>query len=242
MTIRTVSRIFFILIFLNLFGVFGVFAQNNILKVDPINSIMGNYSISYERVVNKKQSININLSVMPDKDLFKLGADAFDVYSEIDIENRISGFSVSPEYRFYFGKDTRKSPRGFYIAPYLRVSDYKLLLHDTFEDHKTQVDVDFLTAGLGVQLGAHWIFSDKYSLDLQFFGIGIDRHNLTLDYSTKEEGVDFSRYGPSVEGNNSDVPFIGSKIKTEWGDDYIHSNAKVIMPGVRGRLTFGIAF
>lgn len=242
MTIKSTIKVFAIIILSCFLGCSNLSAQENVLKVDPFNSLWGNYSLSYERVLNSKHSINLNVSFMPERDLFSFGADMFDMESDITLKNAISGFSVSPEYRFYFGKDKKKSPRGFYIAPYLRASDYKLGLNDTYQGHDTKVDVNLFTTGIGVQLGAHWIFSDVFSLDFQFFGIGVDRHDLKLDYSSKEAGVDFTGYGKSVEEKNSDIPLIGSKIKTEYGKDYIKSTAKAFMPGARGRLTLGIAF
>lgn len=242
MAVKSITRVAVLFLLTGFLTCQSASAQENVLKVDLFSSAFGNYNLSYERVVNKTQAFNLNLSLMPEQDLFKFGARAFDTYSEIEIANQISGYSVSPEYRFYFGKNNPNSPRGFYLAPYIRASDYKIMLHDTFEDHNTQVDVDLFTTGFGVQLGAHWIFSDTYSLDLQFFGTGVDRHHLKLDYSTKEQGVNFKRYGASVEENNADLIFFGSRMKTDTGDDYIKATSTTFLPAGRGRLTFGIAF
>ncbi len=240
MNFKTFTKATFILVSVLTCSI--VKAQDNVVKIDPFNNLLGNYSLSYERVVNEKQAFNINISFMPEKDLFGFGSDAFNMSSDPDLTDLISGFSVSPEYRFYFGKDNRKSPRGFYMAPYARVSDYKLTLNDTYEDHNTLVDASLFTTGLGLQLGAHWIFGDRFSLDWQFFGLGVDMHNLQLDYSSDEEGVDYSGYADSVHENNKDIPFFGSKLETESGEDYVKASGKIVFPGVRGRLTFGIAF
>jgi hypothetical protein len=240
MTTKTFTRIATTFILSCLLAGLGVSAQDNVLKLDVFNSVWGNYGLSYERVVNKKQAFNISVNFMPEKDLFKFADDMFVIESEF--KNQLSGFSISPEYRFYFGKDQRKSPRGFYMAPYVRGSQYKLLLNDTYQGHDTQVDASLFTMGLGLQLGAHWIISDVFSIDWQFLGLGVDRHSLKLDYSTKEEGVDFNGSGQSVEENNADIPFFGGKMETEYGDDYVKSTGKGFSPGLRGKLTLGIAF
>jgi len=242
MAIKTITQVSVVLILSSLLYCISSSAQENILKIDVFNSTLGNYSISYEHTLNTRQAINLNLSLMPHRDIFKIGAGAFDLNSGLASEDRVSGFSLSPEYRFYFGKNKSNLHKGFYIAPYVRASDYKLLLHDIYENHNTEIDCDLFTTGIGVQLGAHWIFSNVFSLDFQFFGAGVDRHNLKLDYSTKEQGVDFFGYGSSVKESNSEIALFGSKFETEYGADYIKSNATTIMPGARGRLTLGFAF
>ena len=242
MTIKTIARGTILLVLSSFLSCLQSTAQDNAVKLDVFNSIIGNYSLGYERVLNEKQSINLYVAFMPEKNLFPFGSNAFDLSADPDLTDRISGFSVSPEYRFYFGQDVRKSPRGFYVAPYFRISDYKLKLNDSYQGHNTLVDCSLFTTGVGAQLGAHWVFNDWFSLDWQFFGLGVDRHDLKLDYSSKEEGVDYNGYGASVKKNNDDIPFFGSKITTEYGDDYVKSHAKIIFPGVRGRVTLGIAF
>ncbi len=136
----------------------------NIFKVNLTALPLKNFSIQYERVLQKKISVALNIRFMPSGDLpFKNSLnDAAN--GDPDIEKAINNaqmgnFSITPEFRFYPGKSGYG--RGFYIAPYYRYAKFTAdaipIDYTALTTTKTiTLKGDLTTHTGGLMIGAQW--------------------------------------------------------------------------------------
>ncbi|WP_207433737.1 DUF3575 domain-containing protein [Sabulibacter ruber] len=136
------------LFFIALLGCFAflskpVQAQNNLVKLNLLAPLVSTGSFYYERVLDDSKAVQLGVF--------------FTKYDEL------SGFGVTPEYRFYLS-DT-PAPNGFYVAPFL-----------SFMRFTVESDEDFFSEGSykgsmtnfggGLVAGRQWIFKDRVSFDI----------------------------------------------------------------------------
>lgn len=151
----------------------------NLIKINLTSLALNNYSLIYERKIARKISLGLGLRTMP-KSAFPFKSklesiiDDPDTYKYID-DLRMSNFSITPEVKFYFGKDVF---RGFYIAPFARYSNFKASLpfEYTFEeggvDQTKTIPLDAEIKGItgGLLFGAQWKLSKLVYLDWSILG------------------------------------------------------------------------
>ncbi|AII52254.1 DUF3575 domain-containing protein [Hymenobacter sp. APR13] len=173
-------------------------AQDNAIKVNIISPLLKTGSFFYERKLSDNSSMQLGL-------LF--------TNFKISDQDRITGFAITPEYRFYLSERT-SALEGFYVGPFLRYQN--LTIKTEYTDYNsngnptTSTDEASLnTFGGGVVVGRHWIFKERFSLDT-FLGPSYNGGSIS-EKSTSSGSVS---YDPG--------PFDGF--------------------GIRAGVTFGIAF
>lgn len=157
-----------------LIAVFGfsiMFAQENVVKFNPLALILGSFELGYERVISDNQSLQVDLAYA-----------SFDS-GTIDY----TGFGAGLQYRFYLQK-AKEAPIGWFAAP---VVSYSSASADN--DFKTSV---FSAGGV---IGYQWnwnpitldiyggpayysIDADDPTFDFGFDGIG-PRLGLSLGFA-----------------------------------------------------------
>ena len=124
------------------------FAQDgkkNVFKTNLLSPLLGSYNFFYERVLSPKTSI-------------QLGGG----FTNIDISGtKLSGFRITPEFRFY---PTGTSPKGFYLAPFANYQNLSLTVTDALTNFEGKATLT--TIGGGLDIGYQWIFGDVVTLDL----------------------------------------------------------------------------
>ena len=151
--------------------------HKNVIKFNPTPMILWswkNVTFSYERILNPRQSVSIELGylVFP-----KLIADTV-----IDLVNITSsekwGLNSTMEYRFYLTKlNSRPVPAGLYIGPYLTYYRYQfkngLDIFPAKVDTTGMIKGDFWAFNLGVELGYQFVFWKRWTLDMVLVGPSI---------------------------------------------------------------------
>ena len=118
--------------------------KKNVFKVNLLSPIVGSYNFFYERALGSKTSI-------------QLGGGFVNLTSS---GTGLTGFSVTPEFRFY---PSGNSPKGFYLAPFGRYNSLSLTVTG---NAGTEGKATLTSIGAGLSIGNHWIFGDIVSLDL----------------------------------------------------------------------------
>jgi hypothetical protein len=152
----------------------------NFIKTNITSILIKNYSIQYERALNKSISFGISFRIMPTTGLpFKsqilkqVGPDDPDAEDMIN-SLTISNYAVTPELRFYLGK--KGYGRGFYIAPFYRYSSYEAanvaVNFDTDENVQRSIDLsgNITAHTAGLMFGAQWALSKHICLDWWILG------------------------------------------------------------------------
>ncbi len=161
--------------------------KKNLLKVNLTSPILKNYSIQYERILNKRLSLALSGRVMPAtampfRNLIK------DQLTEVEDENvnrvidqlRFSNYAITPELRWYVGK--KGYGRGFYIAPYYRFAVYEangnnITVEEDGETYSADVTGKVTAHNGGLLFGAQWLLGKTIGLDLWLLGPSFGRGN-----------------------------------------------------------------
>ncbi len=159
------------------------FAQKNIIKISPIGLTWGEYNLQYERMITDYTSASISASYIQPNFLQN---DIFTVLENYGITRTCNGGAIRLDYRLY-SKD-KTGPQGFYVGPYLRytglgyIFNIENLQFPALESGVEELEAGFRFAqmGLGVKLGAQWLFFDCVTVDWNFFGLGVDYYILKL--------------------------------------------------------------
>lgn len=142
--------------------VFGVEAQKNLVKTNPLTLAFGSFNATYERVLNPSSSV-----------LFK-GHYMFEFMGE-DVS--LGGLGIG--YRYYVTHVKKAVPGGFYAQPQLT-----MLLGSTqgYYEYGYGYERDKMSSfAIGAELGYQWCWSSGFTLDL---GLGPSYRWMTTDGET----------------------------------------------------------
>jgi hypothetical protein len=153
--------------------------QVNIIKLNLTALPLKNYSLQYERTLNRKISFAVAFRTMPGTTLpFKSAilkqvndgnADTRKTIESFELSN----YAITPEIRFYLSK--KGFGRGFYIAPFYRYASFKTnTLNFDYEGLGTSGTISLsgkLTANTGgLAFGAQWFLGRHLSIDWWILG------------------------------------------------------------------------
>ncbi|MEM7372447.1 MAG: DUF3575 domain-containing protein [Bacteroidota bacterium] len=214
------------------------FAQENLVKINPLGLAGRSLTLGYERVLQERQSlaVTLNISLGLPGATASLIEDALSSEGIDDGSIGLSGFVLTPQYRFYSAKNG--APKGFYVAPYLRYSSRTLAFGGQFDRIPTDVSFRLSGIGVGLQLGAQWIIGDKVSIDWYFLGLGANYNTLTATYIS----ANASEIEGDIRAELTDLPIIGNGITTEIQGNELKARARAILPGFRSGISLGFAF
>jgi hypothetical protein len=124
---------------------FGLNAQSNVIKTNPLALAFGNFNATYERVLSTSSSLLVRGQYM-----YKLlGADV-----------SLAGAGLG--YRYYFTHAKKPVPGGFCITPQVQFAFGKIT-DDMDEEYSAS------TVAFGAEVGYQWVWESGFVLDL---GIG----------------------------------------------------------------------
>lgn len=153
--------------------------RDNIFKLNLTALPLKQYSMQYERVLNRKISLAMGVRIMPASGLpFKQqiidnAANDPDTRSAIEAF-RLSNMAFTPELRFYLSK--RGYGRGFYLAPFYRYAKYTSnQMRFTYDDGAGgtgTIDLDgkLTTNTGGLLIGSQWNLGKRVVLDWWILG------------------------------------------------------------------------
>lgn len=152
----------------------------NFIKLNLTSVALKNYSIQYERVLNKTISVAVAFRTMPSTTLpfrnlilKEVGDDDPETRKTID-NLRISNFAFTPEVRFYVGK--KGFGQGFYIAPFYRYANFSSnSLTFNYQNSLGAQSSIALSGKLsantgGLMFGAQWALGKHMCLDWSILG------------------------------------------------------------------------
>jgi hypothetical protein len=148
--------------------------HKNVIKFNPTPMLLWskkNITFSYERILNKKQSITFSLGYLEFGQLF--GDTVANLVKITDRQKQ--GINAAVEYRFYLTKrNTSPIPDGLYIAPYLSFYGYSfsngLEVVGSEEPAFARMDGNFYSFNLGGELGYQFVLWKRLTIDLVLVG------------------------------------------------------------------------
>lgn len=147
----------------------------NVVKVNLLALPLRNISLGYEHQIGRKVTAGLGIRMMP-KGGLPLRSTISDLIDDPETDRQLDELEIgnvafTPEIRFYMGKEVM---RGFYLAPFARISNYKVDMPFEFDvNGTTQVmplsgKLNTFTGGL--QIGAQWRLGGKMYLDWWILG------------------------------------------------------------------------
>lgn len=142
-----------------------------------------NISMFYERTLNDHWSVQLGAA-------YKFGGDIpeFLGLGQIAVEvesGGLTGYSLSPEGRYYFWNKRCDERSGLYLGAYGRIADFTGNLTFYYWDGTDYVDIggagDIQEYGLGLQLGYQVTLGKHWLVDLMFMGPRTSFHRLKLE-------------------------------------------------------------
>jgi hypothetical protein len=143
----------------------------NQVKMNVPALLLKNFSFSYERAVTKKIAVGLSVRFAPSATLPFQGQiesliDDKEAYERIkDFET--GNFSITPQVRFYLGKEAFK---GFYLAPFVSYSTYNASGPYQFSSSAGTLDMplsgDIKTVTGGFFIGSQFNLTKRIGLDL----------------------------------------------------------------------------
>jgi len=224
--------------------------DRNVVKLNLTGLLFNNYEIQYERAISKSISLTFSGRLQPYGKIPAISTvegliDDPEIVSEIE-NFRLGNTVLTTELRFYLGK--HPGPRGFYIAPFARLSnisagyDEFLLDVESNDGNQNTKSIDFkgdirgLTGGL--MLGSQWKLGKSVYLDWWIIGASFGSSSGLVEAisALSQDEQDFIRQ----ELSDLEIPFL------EYNVEVNNSGAKLNFNGpfatLRAGITLGIGF
>jgi hypothetical protein len=219
-------------------------AQKNSIELGLGGLAVGAINLRYERLITPKSGLQITIAPITPKSWNPEEISGED-WSDISFEKtKFNGIAIIPEYRFYFGQG--EGMRGFYVAPYLRYTNYGFNSTGTIEAEPGKASLRLSSFGAGIGVGAQWIIGDHFTIDWNIMGIGGDAYNLRAkmeaddpDYNMLEFANDFLE---ELEMNNDEVPIDLTDIANTVELNKFRFNIPFGLVGFRAGISVGYAF
>jgi hypothetical protein len=222
-----------------------VLQRKNVVKFLPATLPFHSVSFEYERMINNKNSIALQIGLPNQKSIMgKYGIDA-----NSDLKTAEFGTTtIRAAYRHYTGK--KKLPKGFYIEPYLKYHHFKANasiegVNDQQISYAGTSDVKLNSLNMGCQLGVQFLIVKRVTLDLYFLGLegGFLNGNI-ITTPTPNDAITLSAIKEVIDQKIADLPsFIGNKLTSTQTENQVIVNANSTpYPMIRGGISIGIAF
>lgn len=232
----------------------GPYYSNNV-KVSLSSIALGNYGITYERMLTRRISLSANYRFMPKtaldatpltKAVLDIVADEGDEITEQLQQAKMSGNAITLEARWYTGH--RKSgARGFYLGAYGRYAAFKYDFPYDFEatDAGITKKVPFLgdTKGIGggALIGVQWQIK-RVMLDFTILGAHYGHMSGKVDGKTDLSELseqDMAQLKDDIEGvvNFTDKKYITATVDRNG----VKGDIDAPFPGIKG-LSLSIGF
>ncbi|RRJ93276.1 DUF3575 domain-containing protein [Paenimyroides tangerinum] len=215
--------------------------NKNLVKLNLLALTMGNFSFQYERSIGSKFTIGGSINLMPNRKLpfsKKIESLVDDKTTAAQLQGiRLSSFSITPEARFYLGKQVFK---GFYVAPFFRYGSYSLKfpLNYTYENQDQSINLDgkVNTISGGLAIGAQWKIAKNVYLDWLIMGphFGSAKGNLTGNKALNAD----EQAAIAESLNDLDIPVVDYEYEVNANG----AKAKIKGPWAGVRASIGIGY
>lgn len=157
----------------------------NIIKINTLAIAFNNASLIYERALAPRVSANIGVGYKYAGGLPRF-FESEDKALQFSI-NKITGFSITPELRYYLKTCDSRFLEGFYGGIYFRYTQYTSnaefdYIPLDYDPQYYKADALLSEVGGGITLGYQILLWDRLSLDFLFFGPRYSFYNIGYEF------------------------------------------------------------
>lgn len=223
-------------------------AQQNIAKIGVGSMFNGTLNLEYERLLTEKTSvfgeIGYQFPIDVPSQLVNFTESTGSANNLIINDGKYKNFYFAAEYRIYTGGE---AGRGFFVAPYLKFSNYSFEVNGTYNNDvngfiniPATVDLGYFSASVGGQLGYQWIIKDKVTINWSFLGLGVGINRLSAGFTADDNDV-FESWEQDI--NDFLANFPGNyQLSSDNVTRTIDAAGTVTLPAVRASLSIGYRF
>jgi hypothetical protein len=188
--------------------------HRNVIKFNPTPMLLWgevrNFTLSYERLIKKNQSIAMQLGYLVIPRLI----DTIAGLVRLTDKSR-QGINVAFDYRYYPQfRNRRPAPDGLYLGGYLSYYGSKFtnnveFLTDSIT-HAGTLKGTLQMVNLGLELGYQFIFWKRFSVDLLMFGPSLSVYSRQLELTGELDKAEFEQIDEELAAKLvSRYPFLG---------------------------------
>ncbi|HQS53138.1 MAG: DUF3575 domain-containing protein, partial [Sphingobacteriales bacterium 39-40-5] len=216
---------------------------NSLLKVNLLSLPLRNFSLAYEYKIGRKVTAGLGVRIMPKGGLPMRNAIS-NAIDDPEADRQLDNFETgnvafTPEIRFYMGK---QAMRGFYLAPFARISSYTAEMPFEFDVNGTTQTMPLSgklnTFTGGLLLGAQWKLGGKVYLDWWMLGPQYGSSNGLLDGKKTLNAQEQTELRNELQ--DLDIPF--AETTTTVDANGARLDIKGPWAGLRAGLCLGIRF
>jgi Protein of unknown function (DUF3575) len=156
---------------------------NNTIRYNVSGPLLFGYNyivLGYERLLNNRQSMSMNLghAVLPK--ILSFSTDSF----SLSRTRKNAGINFSLDYRFYLSKENKYgAPHGIYIGPYYSYNQFNRDTEwdytNTSNNNSIGVDTKFNIHTFGAEMGYQFVlWKDRLALDFVLIGPGVSKYSI----------------------------------------------------------------
>jgi len=221
----------------------------NRIKVNLLALPVRTASLQYERLLSPRFSLAVSTNItprgaLPLRGYFSQFVDAEDTISNTILdESRVSAFSLTPEARYYFG---RQPGSGFYLGGFLRVSTSSFTAAYTYVSSEGDVypisgRASSTGFGGGLLLGAQFNLGPRVVLDWWALGAGVSTTRVKFSASTNLQSVD-AEDRAEAERRLEEAEIFGRTFDVTVTGDGGTASGRFPVPVLRTGLALGFRF
>jgi|GEM_PF-720207 len=163
--------------------------SNMAVKLNISQLALKNISFQAEYGFHNKMSVALGVSYLLNRSLGLLYSTDTQYEDNFTVP-QLSGFAITPEFRFYpGGNDDKPAPNGFYVGAYVRYAKYKITQTVSYQDTQTSpkysAEAKQTYGGVngGIMIGRQWIIGDHFSIDWWIVGAGYGKAKYTYSWT-----------------------------------------------------------
>ncbi len=146
-------------------------------QVNPVDAVLfGSIDLQYERAITDRTTLSLTLGLKPTGGLFKIKG--FDSPTMKTNDFEFTGFTFTPEYRWYFQRGLRNERTGLYLGGYYRYRSFNNEMKGTYTSSITKtsapldVDMSLRTHSFGAMFGYKVMIGKGFYCDILILGLG----------------------------------------------------------------------
>lgn len=222
--------------------------QPHVAKLNVAGLTVGTFSAQYERALPGRLSFAASINLRPKGGLplrgfFDNFIDAGDTIStRLLYDSRVAHFAITPELRYYFGRQPMK---GFYMAMYARYASSDFSVGYTYTSGSSVYPVSLKargnSIGVGLLAGAQFNLSRRVVLDWWIAGASVNRTVIEVKGRanlTEVSQEDRDDAEALLEGDD----ILNGAFDVTVSDHGGSARGKMTLPGLRTGLCIGLRF
>ncbi|MBS9767915.1 MAG: DUF3575 domain-containing protein [Flavobacteriaceae bacterium] len=224
-----------------------VFDYKNNIQFNPIDAVLfGSFELKYERAISEKSTILLGVGLKPSAGLLKIKG--FDSPRMKTDDFGFTGFAITPEYRWYFQKNTKTKRTGLYVGGYYRFKNHSNAFKGTYTSGTTgtsspiDADLGMKTHTIGAVFGYKVMLGEHFYCDILIAGPGYTSAKVNITENKPLPDEFYIDAGTVVLENFDSVVGLVKHIDVEKVRKVLEGNGSIGLPAFRYGFKIGYSF